>query len=131
VHEVKRASAVVAYLLTACTAGVGVPTSEGTTTSQPPALTTSTLAPIPPTTVTITATNFAFSPATVTIGAGDTVHWVLGEGSHTTTSGTPAAPDGQWDQIIASPVTITFNQAGQFPFFCRFHPSMQGMVVVP
>jgi plastocyanin len=30
-----------------------------------------------------------------------------------------------------APVSVTFDQAGEFPFFCRFHPDfMTGVVVV-
>ena len=64
---------------------------------------------------------------------GDTVQWVLNDGSHTTTSGIAPTPDGLWNQVITAdaPVSVTFDQAGQFPFFCRFHPDfMQGTVVV-
>ena len=78
----------------------------------------------------MTATNFAFSPASVTVNRGDTVQWVLGSGSHTTTSGISPTPDGGWDQTIATPVSIVFSQPGQFSFFCRFHPEMQGTVIV-
>jgi plastocyanin len=68
----------------------------------------------------------------VTIRAGDSVQWVLRSGSHTTTSGTFAYPDGLWDQVITAeaPVSIKFEQAGRFPFYCRFHPNQQGTVVV-
>jgi len=69
----------------------------------------------------------------VTIKVGDTVQWVQRLGVHTTTSGSPTAPDGLWDQLITAeaPVSITFDQAGQFQFYCRFHvDSMLGSVVV-
>jgi plastocyanin len=64
---------------------------------------------------------------------GDTIQWLLREGSHTTTSGTAPAPDGGWNQVITAdlPVEVTFTQAGEFAYFCRFHPDfMQGTVVV-
>jgi plastocyanin len=83
--------------------------------------------------VTIATGNFAFSPATVTIKVGDSVQWTLRDGSHTTTSGTAPTPDGLWNQVVTAdaPVSIPFNQAGEFRFFCRFHPdAMQGTVIV-
>lgn len=105
-------------------------TAAATTTS---AAVTTTTAPAGGSTVTIGAENFGFSPATVTIGVGDTVQWVLSDGSHTTTSGAAPTPDGLWNQVITAeaPVSVTFDQAGQFRFYCRFHPdAMQGTVVV-
>jgi plastocyanin len=92
---------------------------------------TTTTAPPASATVTITASNFAFSPASVTINRSDTVQWVLGSGSHTTTSGSSPNPDGGWNQQITAPVSIVFSQPGQFSFFCQFHPEMQGIIVVP
>jgi plastocyanin len=112
------------------TTAAATTTTGATTTTQ---ATTTTTAPAAGSTVTIGAENFAFSPATVTIKAGDTVQWVLRDGSHTTTSGTFAAPDGRWNQVITAdaPVSIKFDQPGQFLFYCRFHPdSMRGTVVV-
>jgi len=64
---------------------------------------------------------------------GDTVQWNLSGGTHTTTSGVAPTPDGKWNQVIGAdtPVSVAFDQAGEFPFFCRFHPdSMSGVVVV-
>ena len=83
--------------------------------------------------VSIGAENFGFSPANVTIKVGDSVQWILREGNHSSTSGSAPSPDGGWNQVITAdaPVSVTFDQAGQFRFFCRFHPdSMQGTVVV-
>jgi plastocyanin len=92
-----------------------------------------TTAPAGGSTVTIGAENFGFSPSTVTISVGDTVQWVLSDGNHTTTSGAAPTPDGLWNQVITAeaPVSVTFDQAGEFRFYCRFHPdAMQGTVVV-
>ena len=107
-------------------------TTTGATSTTTAAATTTT-APAGGSTVTIGAENFGFSPATVTISVGDTVQWVLSDGSHTTTSGAAPTPDGLWNQVITAeaPVSVTFDQAGQFRFYCRFHPdAMQGTVVV-
>ena len=124
---------------TSTTAATTTTTTAATTTTitavttTTAAATTTTTAPAGGSTVTIGAENFAFSPSTVTVSVGDTVQWVLNEGSHTTTSGDAPTPDGLWNQVIAAeaPVSITFDQAGQFSFYCRFHPdAMQGTVVV-
>jgi len=117
---------------TTTTTGATSTTTAAATTTTTAAATTTT-APAGGSTVTIGAENFGFSPATVTISVGDTVQWVLSDGSHTTTSGAAPTPDGLWNQVITAeaPVSVTFDQAGQFRFYCRFHPdAMQGTVVV-
>ena len=114
---------------TTTTAGPAITSAAPTTT----AVGTATTASAGGSTVSISAENFGFSPATVTINLGDTVQWILRDGSHTTTSGTAPTQDGLWNQVITAetPVSVSFDQAGEFPFFCRFHPdAMQGTVVV-
>jgi plastocyanin len=72
-----------------------------------------------------------FNPASVTIQVGDTVKWTWSAGTHSTTSGTPGAPDGIWDSGIQStPFTFshTFSDAGSFPYFCRPHGACCGMI---
>lgn len=122
---------------TATTAATTTTTPATTTTAAATTTTTvavtTTTAPAGGSTVTIGAENFGFSPATITISVGDTVKWVLSEGSHTTTSGAAPTPDGLWNQVITAeaPVSVTFDQAGQFRYYCRFHiDSMRGTVVV-
>ncbi|MGH9174200.1 MAG: cupredoxin domain-containing protein, partial [Vicinamibacterales bacterium] len=74
--------------------------------------------------------DFAFSPNPVEIATGDTVTWTnQDEVPHTATaedrgvlqSGT-IAPGASFSQ--------TFAQAGEFPYFCEFHPNMTGTIVV-
>jgi plastocyanin len=153
----RRFTIPIAVLITVACGGSATTTSPSTTTSAPPATTTAapaTTAPpattttAPPTTATtapatttaaatgdvvdIFAEDFAFTPAVVTIKAGDTVRWNLSSGTHTTTSGS-GTPDGMWDQVITEdiPVLVTFDQAGEYPFYCRFHGDfMSGRVVV-
>jgi plastocyanin len=74
--------------------------------------------------------------STTTIPVGTTVQWVWVSGFHSTTSGTCAGicnPDGVWNSGTGSGMTFshTFNQAGNFPYFCMVHQSMMtGNVVV-
>ena len=49
------------------------------------------------TTHTVSVTNDAFSPSSLTINKGDTVKWSFVSGTHTTTSGTSCTNDGKWD----------------------------------
>src|SRR4051812_39249803 len=75
--------------------------------------------------------------SSITITAGDTIHWAFQAGTHTTTSGTCSGvctPDGKWDSGNKNPGQ-TFDQAfpsaGTFPYFCKIHGSfMTGTVIV-
>jgi plastocyanin len=74
-----------------------------------------------------------FSPSTVSIRVGDTVHWVWEAGGHTVTSGT----GGNADDVFCSPSDArcagaptsrsgatydhVFTTPGTFPYFCRPH----------
>ena len=75
---------------------------------------------------------FAFSPDTVRVKRGTTVTWVncenAGIDAHTSTSDTEI-----WDSPFLSPgetYSHTFDDAGQFGYFCTPHPFMRGAVVV-
>ena len=75
-------------------------------------------------------TTTTFSPATVSIKTGDTVHWVWVGSAHSTTSN-----GGLWDSGQHNPpftFDFTFNSAGNFPYHCSnpFHTSMTGTVIV-
>jgi plastocyanin len=74
--------------------------------------------------------DFAYSPNPIEIAAGDTVTWTnQDEVPHTATgedrdvlqSGT-IAPGASFSQV--------FPDAGEFGFFCEFHPNMTGTIVV-
>ena len=77
------------------------------------------------TTWNVTASGFSFSPATLTVAPGDTIHW-SGSGSHTVTSGTPCTADGIY---FDSPLDLThptfdFVVPTGVPvihYFCRIH----------
>ena len=80
-------------------------------------------------------TNECFIPSPVNIAIGDTVKWVNDDtAAHTTTSGDPSGgPDGNWDSslvISGSSFSNTFDEAGEYPYFCMVHPWMAGMVIV-
>lgn len=100
-------------------------------------------------------TNMSFYPSTITIDVGDSVTWTMVGDAHTVTflSGAPqpsalsptaAVPAGgpTYDGTgfvnsgIVPPVpghntyTLTFTQAGTFPYVCLLHPGMVGTVIV-
>lgn len=74
--------------------------------------------------------DFAFSPASLTIKAGDTVLFVNRDGvPHTATRAGKGAFDtealGQGRDM-----KITFANPGEYAYNCSIHPSMEGRIVV-
>jgi len=83
-------------------------------------------------TVTVAIGNncLCFSPESVTIHPGDTVHWTWSSSGHSTTSGSPGMPNGMWDSGIQSQghtFDRTFNTAGSFNYYCTPHGACCGM----
>ena len=95
-------------------------------------------------TVTVGQSGDMFSPSTITIAVGDSVHWVWMDDNHTVTSGTNGAADSKFcspsdtncsnPQVSNTGATYdhTFAAAGTFPYFCTEHSAdgMTGSVVV-
>ena len=79
--------------------------------------------------VTVTISNFAFGPETVTISAGDTVTFVNGDD----TIHSVVADDGSFhsDGLDTNDkFTFTFAKAGKIAYHCGLHPFMKGEIVV-
>src|SRR4029077_12906553 len=60
-----------------------------------------------------------------------TVEWTFVAGTHSSTSGTPGAPDGIWDSGLHSAGFVfsqTFTAPGSFPYFCSPHGVCCGMI---
>jgi len=80
-------------------------------------------------------TNSCFTPANITINAGDTVEWNnIDTAAHTVTSGSPAdGPSGVFDSSLLmadATFAFTFEDAGEYDYFCMVHPWMVGSVSV-
>jgi plastocyanin len=77
----------------------------------------------------VTLTNFAFSPATLTVKVGTTITWTNKDSaSHTVIS-----DSGVFESVNLATNAVfsyTFNSAGTFPYHCSIHPSMKGTVIV-
>jgi plastocyanin len=78
---------------------------------------------------TVSIANFAFSPPSLTIAAGDTVLWTNNQNvTHTVTSdagtelGGSLSPGATYQHI--------FMTANSFPYHCSIHPTMHGLVTV-
>ena len=81
-------------------------------------------------TVPVTIDNFTFSPKEITVKPGDTVTWTNQDDIPHTVR---ASPDGAWKCSVmdtGESCTITFKEAGSFPYFCSLHPHMTGTVIV-
>ncbi len=99
------------------------------------------LRPAAASTVTVHVFNFSFSNnpqgqpvvSTTTINMGDTVEWVVDQGTHTTTS--DSSSQEVWNSgtlNLNQTFSHTFNNAGTFTYHCNFHQSigMVGTIVV-
>jgi len=73
----------------------------------------------------VTIQDFAFSPASFSVKAGDTIIFANADSApHTATAEDGAFDTGQIDPGQSVQVTIP---AGTHPYFCRFHPGMTGV----
>jgi plastocyanin len=85
--------------------------------------------PAQPVSHTITMENMQFQPARLTVKAGDSVVWINKDlFPHTATSKPEAFDSGQ----IAAGASWTFRTAtaGEFPYVCSLHPTMEGTLRV-
>jgi len=84
--------------------------------------------PRKPATHTVTIDGARFSPAELTVGAGDTIVWVNKDIlAHTVT-----AKDGRFDSKVIAPGKswrLVVKRKGAVPYVCAFHP-MTGTLTV-
>lgn len=87
--------------------------------------------PAPETTVTVFVEDDSFSPAEITISAGDTVTWhfdgdiphgVQGIGDRAMGINSPLYEVGDWSH--------TFTAPGEYRYLCPIHPDMRGTITV-
>jgi len=79
----------------------------------------------------------AYSPSPLTVRVGETVTWTNDDfAQHTVTSGTGISDPNTGDEfesyMLSQGGTFehTFNEAGEFEYYCQIHPSMKGEVIV-
>jgi len=80
-------------------------------------------------------TNECWSPADISINAGDTVHWMnVDTAAHTVTGGSASnGPSGVFDSsLVMADATyeFKFDDAGSYDYYCMVHPWMTGSVTV-
>ncbi|MFA5107700.1 MAG: cupredoxin family copper-binding protein [Patescibacteria group bacterium] len=75
----------------------------------------------------VTISNFAFSPATLTVTAGTAVTWVNNDSvTHTVT----ASAFNSGDLAPGQTYTFTFSTPGTYAYSCSIHPTMTGTIIV-
>lgn len=77
----------------------------------------------------VTIRDFAFSPRTVTVQAGDTVTW----GNEDSVQHSATAEDGTFDTGLLGEGESgqhSFQEAGTYEYVCTPHPNMHGTVIV-
>ncbi|MEO6063722.1 MAG: plastocyanin/azurin family copper-binding protein [Thermoflexales bacterium] len=77
---------------------------------------------------------FQFMPGVLEVKAGTTVIWINKDNiEHSITNGVPGKLGGKFDSGFftqGKTFSFTFTEAGEYPYFCMRHNSMQGMVRV-
>ena len=79
--------------------------------------------------------NACYLPQDITISTGDTVLWDnVDNAAHTVTGGSPSdGPSGVFDSSLLMAgldYSFTFDDAGNYDYFCMVHPWMVGSVTV-
>lgn len=78
----------------------------------------------------VSISNFAFSPADITIKKGTTVTWTNNDSvAHTVTKDSGSGPESELLENGES-YSFTFNELGTFNYHCTPHPQMHGTVTV-
>jgi plastocyanin len=79
---------------------------------------------------------FTFKPESLEVPVGSTVVWTNRDAiEHSVTNGTPEKPSGAFDSGFfteGQSFSFTFTKEGDYPYFCKRHNFMQGVIkVVP
>jgi plastocyanin len=84
--------------------------------------------------VMVSMENFVFVEDRIEVSVGTTVTWTNADSTrHTVTSGADDTADGVFDSDdieAGGTFSHTFEEAGEFAYFCDIHPTMTGVVVV-
>ncbi|MGI0004579.1 MAG: cupredoxin domain-containing protein, partial [Candidatus Nitrosotenuis sp.] len=80
------------------------------------------------------AAHACYVPHEITIKQGESVNWTNDDSAfHTVTSGYYDEPDGLLDSQQLDPAqkfSHVFSEPGQFQYYCRLHPWMEGKIIV-
>ena len=122
------------FLIALLATGLGI--SCYSSASAPPAAspglpqeTTPGAAPATPSTVEVAIEGFAFQPAEIKIAVGSTITWYNEDSAaHTVTARDKTFDSGS--QSGGATFSYKFGEKGTFAYYCQFHPSMTGKVIV-
>ena len=80
----------------------------------------------------VTIKKTAYNPASIKIKKGETVTWVNEDDKdHTVISDDPKKEDFHSDNLgNGDTFSHKFEKAGKFPYHCKYHPRMKGLVTV-
>lgn len=79
--------------------------------------------------VTVDIRDFVYFPADLTVDAGTKVTWVNYDSAPHTATGTSGDWDtGRLDRNDRN--SVVFEEPGDFPYFCVYHPNMKAVVAV-
>ncbi len=78
----------------------------------------------------VTIQNFAFSPATLTVKAGDTVVWTNQDSSSHTVVSDSGSEIASGTLPQGGTYSHTFNSAGTYDYHCGIHQNMKGKIIV-
>ncbi len=75
-----------------------------------------------------------YVPSSIVIHAGESVSWLNGDSAfHSVTSGVYGDPTGLFDSEYMDPgdvFTYTFDESGEYAYYCTLHEWMYGTVLV-
>lgn len=120
------------YFVLAKKGGVNYGTTQQTPSANQqtsPTSSTSPTSPAPAAKNSVEISNFAFSPATLTVKVGDTVTWTNKDSmGHSATANDNSFDTGILDQGKLG--TVTFSKVGTYTYHCSVHPNMHGTIIV-
>ena len=92
------------------------------------ALSTALVTPASAETIKVTIDKVAYAPVSISARVGDTIEWNNADlVAHTST-----ARDKSFDLMVMpnKKQTLTVKKAGEFDYYCKFHPNMTGHISV-
>jgi plastocyanin len=80
--------------------------------------------------VTLTASNFAFDPSDLSAAAGDTIEFTNEDDAEHNFTAEDASLDEDVEAGGSTSISLEGVEAGDYDFFCEYHPDMKGTLTV-